>query len=475
MVQDQKKLPLIQNDSLGKSYSSNSTMTNPTLHIIKNRNATSFICCICCIDPVSRLSKDERLIMLSCGFIRESTCKFVPDEIILLCVQFVGSELGAGLSLDTHGEIKTRKKKVIITGWDYRWGYCDCCANCLTDIYCCFGYGVEIMYVLFFILILAILGIMFGKEIASLVVLSYHDCNITGGNDRVSFDVNQWILVGAVCNISIYTAALCFFGCRYQGEKVENQTTDSDIFVLSGPICMPCCCCFQIAWMVIGFLLYGEMINDANINDECKNMVLSWNVLQAIQVTFLPCLVWFIMAIPEDFWNRFAKAFKEYEDGLLGLAVVTLIMLSAVMVYGKDVAGFIIWSEYDCNINHYNGGNLFVFLDVNEWLEYGCIVHLSAWVGLLILFCCFFGDDCFNCMQPNFYLAVAPCVAGLGLIFNTVWMVIGFLLYSDMVPDESIANRCKDMVLSWSVLQVIETLAVSCLLCFVGYNYVVNG
>ena len=131
------------------------------------------------------------------------------------------------------------------------------------------------------------------------------------------------------------------------------------------------------------------------------------------------------------------------------------------MIYGKDVASFIIWSEYDCNID---GGNGYVIFGVNDWILYGGLVHFSLW-GLMA--CWVFCGGCLSeyqngCVDSDYYIATGPICMICGWCFHISWMVIGLLLYAEMIGDEDISNECKDIVLSWSVLQVIET---SCILC----------
>ena len=47
-------------------------MNDITLRIIKDQNPKQGMCClsICCIETVTHLNLEERLIILSCGYIR---------------------------------------------------------------------------------------------------------------------------------------------------------------------------------------------------------------------------------------------------------------------------------------------------------------------------------------------------------------------------------------------------------------------
>ena len=188
-------------------------MKEVTLRIIDNQNCRSHQeCCLllCCVDVVTTLGLGERVIILSCGFIRKNTDRYIPSEIIYLCVNYVGPVGKHGIAeekLKTQTEYRDERNTSKVGVWtvicvecaDECYGQCltykyrescikkikntcDKAAKCLTNPYCCCGYGVQITQILLALLSLILSIITFGKDIIGFIIYSQYDCNINDLN-----------------------------------------------------------------------------------------------------------------------------------------------------------------------------------------------------------------------------------------------------------------------------------------------------
>ena len=295
-------------------------VTNPTLRIIKNMEPKPNICCLCCVDVVSELTTEERLIILSCGFARQNTTGLLDDQIILLCVQYVGQ-----VFLLVIGVAKSEMREVQNEQINEEWkenceqhccclcligdiNLCDLCIDCLTSDLICRGFCPQIICTIFDVLrfllelcaLVIFLGISVAKDTAALIVWGEYDCSIAAGNDYVHFDINEWILYGSIINLIAVTAMSCWVGNRACGmcecplNTFYQAVVNYDAYVQHrlvqpGHFCLACCVLFWISWVIIGFLLYGQMSGETYISNQCKDMVLSWSILQAIQIIIISC------------------------------------------------------------------------------------------------------------------------------------------------------------------------------------------
>eukprot|EP01084_Bolivina_argentea_P311897 539930_1 len=282
------------------------------LRIIKNQENDTMTCCLMCcpcIDQVSRLTKQERLVLLVCGYVRENANGVIGEDVIYECVKYVGNF--------DHDFITTTEKRAaeIYKLNDVlqeccgccNQAVCDCCymccnilAKCLTHKLCCCGFGKQCVVAIpaFVLTIAAVLvffgvvfGLPFGKDVAGIVIYSYYDCDISGGSDYVMFNVNTWLLYGSITHLSALILSGCWMlGCVIILDDLDNDL-DNDVLFWSIVLCFPCMTwCFEFAWLIIGFLLYSEMVNDSGINNSCIDMVVSWNVLQAVELVLVCCI-----------------------------------------------------------------------------------------------------------------------------------------------------------------------------------------
>eukprot|EP01084_Bolivina_argentea_P205267 350701_1 len=227
-------------------------------------------CCLCCVDLVGSLSKDERVMKLTTGYIRIH-CKYeISPDLVQLCFKYVGSE--NEFRWRTLNSIKQEKKE-------------KCQEKCWERM------GM----ILYITVILSILGIYFGKDIAALIINATRNCDnaLDGGSKYVNFGVSTWIWSGCITHLSgigiiilVGLLTICDVNCFEWMDDCCDDMFDWDedegskccfTVLCGGP------CCFAFCWLIIGFLLYSEMSRDSDTNLECSNVVLSWSILQIVE------------------------------------------------------------------------------------------------------------------------------------------------------------------------------------------------
>eukprot|EP01084_Bolivina_argentea_P140476 246935_1 len=136
--------------------------------------------------------------------------------------------------------------------------------------------------------------------------------------------------------------------------------------------------------------------------------------------------------------------------------------------FGKDIAGLVIYSNTMCIGESKYTNALF---GLNDWLLIGCVVHMCIIFLHIILGCAGrwvefdkliqaitgFNDELSNKFIWSWGI-------GLPFWFGIVWMIIGFLLWNDTNSDKT----CETMVLSWCILQVVESVATMIIAWFIG-------
>eukprot|EP01084_Bolivina_argentea_P260999 440927_1 len=480
------------------------------IHGPLHSTAKPTICC-CCIDTIAQLSVEERVIILTCGYTRECFPNEIPPVIIDLCSSYVGSSKEFDIKvLKSFAESRQKYRVECINGCQNCWTDCckdfcscemffdhGCCCYCWNDTTddcvtycckcwrifecftyygCCFGYAGDFVIT---ILLLIFILITFGKDIAAFLIIdNYLNCNISGGSNYVIFNVYEWVLIGAISDTSLWLTNICFFGVFWIYERYCGKNC-SERIPLVFICCIGCLWCFFIAWIVIGFLLYGEMLSDDDINDECFGFVISWNILQLIPTIFIICFAVIICADDsvcgqccgkaiDCFWDCVESCFdcsvtlcdrRCGRKGVKMLQILSVFMLF-VFIIGKDVSGLIINSINDCDV--IIGENQYVKLfDVTEWMYIACGCHMAIWIG----FSCWWGCGFLMAVESMLYIVAGVIFAVCGFLFNIAWTVIGFLFYNEMILNTDTAVECGNMVLSWNVLQSLETLLVVLLFC----------
>eukprot|EP01084_Bolivina_argentea_P206563 352640_1 len=149
-----------------------------------------------------------------------------------------------------------------------------------------FFYHWFFRYFLEGMVMLLLIGVFIAKDIVLLVINAKNDCNSAindyGQSNFVSFNLNEWILIGCVIHIIVTTffipqiviAWLYVFRALF-------PLYDFDINDYIGvSICYGV---FFLSWSIIGFLLYSEMNADTHANVQCCGSVVAWNIIQLLE------------------------------------------------------------------------------------------------------------------------------------------------------------------------------------------------
>eukprot|EP01084_Bolivina_argentea_P064995 118489_1 len=132
------------------------------------------------------------------------------------------------------------------------------------------------------------------------------------------------------------------------------------------------------------------------------------------------------------------------------------LLIALAFFFGSDIAALIINSKYDCDII---GGSGYITFNTSVFLQCGAIIHLSI-LGMLL--CC---TICAAITDDNDISGL--CIFGwicCAFLFFIPWIVIGFLLHSEMNDSNMAHQQCADMVYAWSIIKVIEFGGIPCLL-----------
>eukprot|EP01084_Bolivina_argentea_P205265 350697_1 len=170
----------------------------------------------------------------------------------------------------------------------------------------------------------------------------------------------------------------------------------------------------------------------------------------------------------------------EYCGNIISFIFYSLWILCIFGIYfGKDIAALVINSLNNCD-DALDGGSKYVNFGVSTWIWSGCITHLSG-IGIIILVgllticdvncfewmddCC---DDMFDWDEDEGSKCCFTVLCGGPCCFAFCWLIIGFLLYSEMSRDSDTNLECSNVVLSWSILQIVESLiSTGATCCFV--------
>eukprot|EP01083_Nonionella_stella_P216940 779202_1 len=163
----------------------------------------------------------------------------------------------------------------------------------VSDTYC-----TQTTYTGFFVIcyLLAIIGVVFGTDIAGLVIATNNDCDLTidGGSMYVLFGVNAYLLSG--CSVHLATVLICVIICLMLVCLDKTDALDLALQLVSNgcdsQVCIGCVVVsnvlFSISWAVIGCLLYSEMEQNNVSNKQCADVTISWAVFRFVEPCILP-------------------------------------------------------------------------------------------------------------------------------------------------------------------------------------------
>eukprot|EP01084_Bolivina_argentea_P279670 478136_1 len=290
-------------------------------------------------------------------------------------------------------------------------------------------------YILIFIILTVSFGLIFGSDIAALVIVNNNDCDLAleNGSKFLHFGVFQYLLIGSVFHIvcgSIFliTVLVCVMWLE---KYVDDEFIPClGIMIVCGFIS------FFISWSVVGAILYSEMDQSTSVNKQCSDMVLSWVILKLLLYIFIvPFVLWFVGIFDEI--------------GLIVVAVLTFCVLIALC--SPDIAGLVIISRNNCDIALLN---VSIDISITEFLYIGCVTHIACMIvipSVVIIRVIFFASG-----SDWWFYAFSVLITG---IFFLSWSVIGSILYSNMDERNAENKQCSDMVLAWVILKFIECIS----------------
>merc|ERR1712228_983907 len=150
------------------------------------------------------------------------------------------------------------------------------------------------------------IGVLIAKDIAALIINEQNECyGHFKQSNVISYSVNLWILVGCISHIatSVIIVFFALFALELNLTKAgdwRNYTRMREMHRWTVPIISALCCCgFFIVWDLMGFVLYHSMMDELNENEssfeqvQCKDLVLSWCILQSVETAIIPCFMFF--------------------------------------------------------------------------------------------------------------------------------------------------------------------------------------
>ena len=111
-------------------------------------------------------------------------------------------------------------------------------------------------------------------------------------------------------------------------------------------------------------------------------MVYGWSIWQAVEAVLVILFAGFVCAIPPDWMKDLNEVLTDFINEICWIIIGGVFLF--LLAIPKDIASLVIISANDCNID---GGNSYVSFDVNSWLKYGSICHLSVWVAVTVWMC----------------------------------------------------------------------------------------
>jgi len=269
-------------------------------HPLSYDDHESTTCCLCCRDFVHSMSREERVAKLVCGFVRisgQDASMPIPSEIYQICMNYVGSA-----KYFTHHQLQTAAEQRQESRRRCQRDCERCCEDCCDDIrrcfrrcgsccedYCCDG---PFPYIWSGLLAIVLLGLAFGKDIAALVIYGLNDhCTDTLQHSKYidvqTLGIDEWILYGAVSHSTWYVVLVCYAccllpscGCRCCDRLTEDLGSCFGCSIVVAWL-------FFFAWAVVGFLMHSEMLNETPQDANCRDVVLSWCILQIVE-PFVP-------------------------------------------------------------------------------------------------------------------------------------------------------------------------------------------
>eukprot|EP01083_Nonionella_stella_P035694 97353_1 len=116
-------------------------------------------------------------------------------------------------------------------------------------------------FTFFVCLVLFVIGLAFGSDVAAFRVASKNDCNasLMNGSEYVSFGVNDFILGGSITHLVLYLltfGVIVWFDREDAAREYKMDVDRENAVKVSITVVYSIVCCFVISWTIIGFVLH---------------------------------------------------------------------------------------------------------------------------------------------------------------------------------------------------------------------------
>eukprot|EP01083_Nonionella_stella_P009103 26379_1 len=138
-----------------------------------------------------------------------------------------------------------------------------------------------------------------------------------------------------------------------------------------------------------------------------------------------------------------------YHSCCFCMVPITVALCSVGIILASDIASLVINSKYDCTVDTNRPS------EISQFLLYGSVCHIClVYVCIVYLGIECFCEKAFNCFEVLVMVLWSLCL---------VCTVLGMRLYSNR--SKIMNKQCANMVVSQTVIKLVEWLIVNCICC----------
>ena len=306
-----------------------------------------------------------------------------------------------------------------------------------------FGFGRFLSEYWLTLLILFNILTKFAVDILSLIMASTHNVGETTVH-LAPLDVTTWLFVASIVDIMmIFTGCVIGISVDWRGFKLSELR---DRTFGSGCWFELLLTLFYSMWIIFGIILM-QQIRDTQL---LVAVMFSWCIIQGITTVVVPLCLRVAQTLADK--DKLLLSFdicsgfnlSDFSREALFLLIPLMLQIGGI---AADIAALCIASVYDCSNDTSNGGSTLGSLDVNSWIFVGAITDMIIMIILWLL--------TWNEL-PGYGLIQDLCPFITSTLFHVLWSLFGFIMYADLAPEHS----CSQIVLSWSMIQMLGTMFV---------------